>query len=301
MQWIEITVKTQQQFVEAVSGLMSIWGVGGLVIEDPADARQHIAQGDWDAHGLTADYLDREYVSIKAYFPAEKAISPEDIEALKACGGTDCAVELQAVEDEDWADNWKQYYDVTRIGERLVIKPTWKEYFPENNDIIIELDPGMAFGTGTHITTRQCLQYLEQVMRGGERVLDIGTGSGILAIAAVKLGAGEVEALDLDPVAVRVANENFTDNGVAISAKEMDFNEYQGQPADIILANLTGFVIAAVLESITAHLKPGGLLIGAGISQSLWPDLRSNMEKNDLQIENTDFEEDWVGILARRC
>ncbi|MGE5404025.1 MAG: 50S ribosomal protein L11 methyltransferase, partial [Candidatus Saccharibacteria bacterium] len=193
-----------------------------------------------------------------------------------------------------------QYYDVTHIGEHLVIKPTWKEYCPDKNDIVIELDPGMAFGTGTHITTRQCLQYLEQVLKGGERVLDIGTGSGILAIAAVKLGAGEVEALDLDPVAVKVANENFADNKVYISAKEMDFNEYQGQPADIILANLTGFVIAEVLDSVTAHLKPGGLLIGAGISQSLWPDLQTAMERSGLQIENTNFEEDWVGVLARR-
>ncbi|MGE5423222.1 MAG: 50S ribosomal protein L11 methyltransferase, partial [Ignavibacteriales bacterium] len=245
MQWCEVRVTTEEPCVEAIAGLFHTWGAGGVIIEDPASVRGYIERGEWDAHGFSQEYLERNLVVVKAYYPAPCPLDQDQLDNLRNKAGISCHIDISTIQDEDWADNWKAFYHTTRVGKRLVIKPSWEEYAAQADDLIIELDPGMAFGTGTHITTRQCLELLEEIMAGGESVVDVGTGSGILATAAAKLGASHVWAMDIDPVAVDVAAENIKNNGVEkmISLTKSDIAEYTAPAADVLLANMTGVVI----------------------------------------------------------
>lgn len=302
MKWQEIKIITMEPCVETIAGLLHHWGAGGVIIEDPALVRAHIEAGDWELHGFTPEYLEQEHVILKAYYPENAPVTPEAIDEIMRAGGTDCRVEVSMLDEEDWAENWKEYYHVTRIGQRLVIKPSWREYQPEEGDIVITLDPGMAFGTGTHATTRQCLVFLEQTVQKGDRVLDIGTGSGILSIAAALLGAGEVLALDIDPVAVEAANRNAEDNGVKdrMQVQCQDFADFEGDAADVLTANLTGPILARFLPKIAGLIRSGGWLIAAGIGAEQWPAVQAVMQQCGLKPEQVEFEEDWVGVLARR-
>lgn len=302
MEWCEVRVTTEEPCVETIAGLFHAWGAGGVIIEDPAAVRGYIARGEWDAHGFTQEYLERDLIVIRAYYPAPCPLSEKQINDLKETAGRSCVIDITAVRDEDWADNWKDYYHTTRVGKGMVIKPSWEEYLVDQNDIIIELDPGMAFGTGTHITTRQCLELLEEVIKEDDRVIDVGTGSGILAIAAAKLGAAHVWAMDNDQVAVDVAADNIVINGVSdrISLTRSDIAEYQVPRANVVLANMTGVVIRTYIEELISLIEPGGVLIGAGISISIWPELKKSFENRSIAVEKECYEEDWVGILLRR-
>ncbi|MGE5397381.1 MAG: 50S ribosomal protein L11 methyltransferase [Chitinophagales bacterium] len=302
MDWTEIRVTTEQSCVDAIAGLFYVWGAGGVAIEDPTAVRGYIERGEWDAHNYSDDYLVLNQVMVSAFFPLPFELDSNKLKQVNDATGPGCKIKTTIIREEDWADNWKTYYHITRVGSNIVIKPSWREYESKPEDLIIELDPGMAFGTGTHITTRQCLELLEEKMTGGESVLDIGTGSGILAIAAVLLGAKQVAALEIDPVAVGVAGSNFENNQVDqnIVLNTGDFADYQGPDVDVLIANLTGNVIIKLLDRITHQVKPGGLFIGAGINREQWITLKIEMDKKGLQVLKTLEEEEWVGVLARR-
>jgi ribosomal protein L11 methyltransferase len=302
MEWIEVKITLKEAGVEAVAGLLQLWGAGGVAIEDPAEARSCIEQGLWDAHGFSEDYLQSDDVIVKAFFPGDQALTPEQLTELKRAAGTACRVETAVVDDEDWAENWKAFYHVTPVGRRLVVVPSWELYHPRGDELVVTIDPGMAFGTGTHITTRSCLELLERAIRGGENVLDVGTGSGILAIAAAKLGASRVLALDNDPVAVRVARDNIRLNDLEarVTVREQDLADYDGPGFEVVTGNLTGNVILALRDRLRSCLNPGGILIAAGINRGLWPDLRAALEDMKIEVVTTMAEEDWVGVMARR-
>ncbi|NLV16203.1 MAG: 50S ribosomal protein L11 methyltransferase [Syntrophomonadaceae bacterium] len=302
MEWSEIRVSTDEPCADFVAGLFHEWGAGGVIIEDPAAIRSFIAQGIWDAHSFDDEYLKGEYLVIRAFFPSPYELSQEQMDNLREKTGQNCIVDVLTVRDEEWADNWKAFYHSTRVGSHLVVKPSWEDCVVHDGDIVIELDPGMAFGTGTHITTRQCLELLEQAMAGGEKVLDVGTGSGILAIAAAKLGAQTVKAVDIDPVAIEVARENIKANGVlgAVSLEQRDLAVLTGIEADTITANLTAPVIRNLIENLTNLVRADGLIIAAGIGREQWPELKEIMERNGLTIEKILIEEDWVAVAARR-
>lgn len=310
MKWRQIIVDTEKKAVEAVSEILVDCGAAGVIIEDPEIIRQGIAENIWDAYEFPDELVHREFVRVKAYFPHDKYLfeRSEELEgrlsnlntvfmekSLKNLAWAD-------VREEDWANSWKAYYKPVRAGEKIIIKPTWEEYDPGPADIIIELDPGMAFGTGTHPTTVMCIRLLEKTIRGGETVFDIGTGSGILAVSAAKLGAETVLAVDLDEVAVAAARVNVETNRVAGTVKVASGNlldNISGQ-ADIIVANIVADIIIRVCPEAFAALKPGGRFIASGIISPRSDAVSKVIEGQGFIIYETVREGDWVSFLAAR-
>ena len=204
--------------------------------------------------------------------------------------------------DEDWAENWKSQYKPFRLGSHFVVKPTWEHYLPKEGDQILEIDPGMAFGTGTHETTGMCVAMAEQYVKPGDRVIDVGTGTGILAIAAAYMGARDVLAIDIDPVAVRVARDNIVLNGLAdkITAREGDLLEAVDEVADVVIANIIADVICMLAEPVKAHIKKNGLFICSGIARERQDEVISALNAagyQDLDVRN---QGEWAAICARR-
>lgn len=204
------------------------------------------------------------------------------------------------VKEEDWATAWKAYFKPIRVGKNFLIKPSWEDIQPNPEDLVLELDPGMAFGTGTHATTTLCLELLEDIVKPGMKVFDLGTGSGILAIAAAKLGA-EVEAVDLDPVAVRVAQENIDLNHVSeqVSVKHGDLGSVLKGQADLVVANIIADVILLLLPDLKRILKPEGEFIASGIIESRSEDVENGMREAGLEVIDKKEDAMWVALRAR--
>jgi ribosomal protein L11 methyltransferase len=219
-------------------------------------------------------------------------------------------IELKDVYDEDWADEWKKYFKPIRVSERLTIKPTWESYVSSPDELIIELDPGMAFGTGTHETTTLCLRTLEHVIRGGEDVIDVGTGSGILSIAAIKLGAKHVLALDLDPVAVSSAKENSALNGLQdkITVRQSDLlqaiqtDDVLGValPVQIVVANILAEIIIYFVDDVYKALQSGGTYIASGIITAKEQLVEEAMVKSGFTVTDKFYDQNWAAIVARK-
>jgi ribosomal protein L11 methyltransferase len=209
---------------------------------------------------------------------------------------------LRYAEDEDWANAWRQYYKPMRVGKRLIIKPSWETYEPAPDELILELDPGMAFGTGGHPTTRLCLQALEDHLTPGARVADIGTGSGILAIAAARLGARQVFATDIDGLPRRVAAENVARNGLTqtVAVLEMARFDEAAQTCDLVVANIVANTIIELAPSIAARLVEGGLCIASGIVEEHHDVVRDALAATGFTLIDTLREDIWVALIARR-
>ncbi|MGE5380171.1 MAG: 50S ribosomal protein L11 methyltransferase [Methylocystaceae bacterium] len=306
MKWIEISVVTKDSAVEIVTGLLYNLGCNGVVVEDPEMARRCIARGEWDFYELPSGFLERDYVVVIAYFP-EPGPDPDQIrdnlaEVLRD-NGEEFEVLVGTVDESDWANLWKAFYHTLRIGKRLVVKPTWEEYQAETDDLVIELDPEMAFGTGTHSTTRFCMQLLESHLQPGMRVWDIGTGSGILSITAAKLGAGPITALDIDPVAVRTARANIEQNQLLqrIEVREMDFLAATPETgeANMVVANIIAAVIKQMAEKVWEILPDNGLFLVSGIIVSQWDGLLEYLERWFIPVDVLQ-DDSWVGAVLRK-
>jgi len=215
--------------------------------------------------------------------------------------------QFRTVVEEEWANVWKEHFHVTRIGKRLVVKPSWREYAAQADDIVLELDPGMAFGTGLHPTTQMCLLALEKYVRGGERVLDLGTGSGILAIAAVKLGAAACLATDIDPVAVEAARANVTANGVSDIVRVEQGSLAQistlrsplATGFDLALVNILAKIIVELCgQGLGKVVKPGGLAVFAGLIDTQEAEVREALKRMGLAVIERTQEKDWVGLVC---
>ncbi len=246
---------------------------GGVSIEDPI-----VPLGPEE--GVR---LDRRRPSVvKAYLPLDDGLGErlDRLDAALETLGLRPALRTRTVREEDWADAWKEHFHVERFGERIVIRPSWRTYEPRSGDVVIDLDPGMAFGTGQHPTTRMCLELLEREVRPGMVVLDVGTGSGILAVAAVKLGAARVLALDIEPQAVQVARENAARNGAAGAIwVELGTLDHPPNPADLAVANITASAVATLAPAFAAALRPGAPLIGSGIVGERLDEVRAALER----------------------
>ena len=242
MNWKEFSVLTEGVCVEAIAGIFHSMGSGGVIIEDPQAARKYVSE-KWQPESVSKDFLNHEFVVVKAYFPEDRDVSEtfsKSIAAVEENFRVRCSIFIDEVRNEDWEENWKKYYHAFKVGQRLVIKPSWEDYSAQDGEVIVNIDPGMAFGTGIHASTRFCLRFLDQYVRGGENVIDAGCGSGILSIAAVKLGAASVFAMDIDELAVRIARENIELNGLAdkIQARVGDIvTDIRVRQADMVLAN----------------------------------------------------------------
>lgn len=264
MKYTEIKVKCNVADLEQVSDIVSMVD-SFLKIEDYSDFDS--AQAGYD--GLVDEALlqaDREHAAVSFFVPEGQ--DPADAVAFLTQqfeqAGLHNQILQQETENTDWENEWKKYYHPIAAGERLVIVPAWQDYDPAAEEVIVRIDPGLAFGTGTHESTRLCLGLIEQYLRAGDAVLDVGTGSGILAIAAKKLGAAQVRGLDIDPVAVRSAGENALMNGVEI---EFETAEIAGEKGSfqLIVANIVADVILSIAPDAFKRLSPGGLLIASGI------------------------------------
>jgi len=310
MKWAEISIQTTQEATEAVANIFHDIGTSGVVIEDPELINSYRHSGTWDYCGIPED--DTGIVTVTAYLPVdnrlheslqlfEQRVNELAQHNIDKGSGT---IRWREVQEEDWSSAWKQYFHPVKIGERVVIKPSWEDYRPADKEIVIELDPGMAFGTGTHHTTQMCIRCLEEVIFPGCTVFDIGTGSGILAIAAAKLGAGTVRAVDLDSVAVKIAGENILMNGVQDTVCISEGNLLTGvagdDKADVIIANIIADVIIRMAPDLPTRLKDGGVLIASGIIITHLSDVTAALEQINLSVEKIMEEGNWVAIVARR-
>jgi ribosomal protein L11 methyltransferase len=205
--------------------------------------------------------------------------------------------------EEDWANAWKAYYKPFRAGKRVVIAPPWESYTPSIDDIVVMLDPGMAFGTGTHPTTRLALFGLEASIAPGDSVFDVGTGSGVLAIAAIKLGAERVDAVDIEPVAVRTTMENAERNGVAARIRVVEGSASPDSPFDgrydLVLANIIARVLISISDGLVASVKPGGTLVLSGIIEGKEQSVRDAFEPRGFALIERTQMEDWVSLTYR--
>ncbi len=310
MKWQEIAVKTDKQAVDAVADIFLECGAGGVVIEDPDTINERIAEGSWDAFEFPDELLERDFVLVKAYFPCDFKLEDRNLqlnEKLNALNREYLPDSIRGlafaeVREEDWANSWKAYYKPVKAGERVVIKPSWEDYNPQPGELVIELDPGMAFGTGTHPTTVMCIRFLEQIVKGGETVFDIGTGSGILSIAAAGLGAGKVTAVDIDEVAVKAARANVARNLVDDVVKVVAGNlldNVEGK-ADIVVANIVADVIIAVCRDVFRAVKTGGNFIASGIIESREKEVLERIAGEGFKIEQVARDGEWVSLLASR-
>jgi len=310
MEWTQVIIKTTEEASDAISEMLTSIGAGGVVIEDPNEIRRQIESPD------SLDYADQEFidslgteVTIKAYFNEE--YRPEELGSLineklefisKFLDVGRGYIGFEMVNDEDWSTAWKKYYKPFHISDSVVIKPSWEEYQKKPGELIIEMDPGMAFGTGTHETTRLCSQLLEKHIKRGDRVIDVGCGTGILSIIAVKLGAAHATAIDVDEVAVRVADENCTINGVSdkVSIMKGVLADLEPQRADVAVANIIADVVIGFADMVTKYLKRGGLLLTSGIIKERKEDVVNTYTALGFRLESIDEMGEWVAI-AFKC
>ncbi|SFL66093.1 50S ribosomal protein L11 methyltransferase [Salibacterium qingdaonense] len=309
MKWLEFRIHTTQEAVEPISNILHEGGASGVVIEDSGDPYR-----DWDAaedeiYDLNGSEYPEEGVVLKSYFSASSFVG-ETLEEIKQSvndlllhdidiGRNE--VTITEVEEEDWAHAWKQYYKPVKVTDTLTITPSWEPYVPGNREEkVMELDPGMAFGTGTHPTTVLCLQALEQEIKGGEEVIDVGTGSGVLAVGAAKFGAARVLALDLDQTAVEAARDNtaFNNVGNTVTVKQNNLLDHEHHQADIIAANILAHIIIRLAPDAWKALKPGGLFITSGIISGKKNEVMEALEKENFEIVRTQDMEDWTVITA---
>ncbi|MGD7009848.1 50S ribosomal protein L11 methyltransferase [Metabacillus sp. 84] len=311
MKWSEISIHTTQEAVEPISNILHEAGASGVVIEDQMDLLKDRESVYGEIYHLDPQDYPSEGVIVKAYLPMNSFLAEtvegitDSIEGLTEYGINVGSKQLTTseVHEEDWATAWKKYYHPVKISEKFTIVPTWEEYEPVHSDeLIIELDPGMAFGTGTHPTTVLCIQALERTVNKGDRVIDIGTGSGVLSIASALLGASPVQAMDLDPVAVESARQNTVLNKVddKISVFQNDLLNGIYDQADVIVANILAEVIVKFTDDAFRLVRDGGWFITSGIILNKKSEVKDALEKAGFTIAETLVMEDWVAFLARK-
>lgn len=298
MRWLELSLELAAEDVEPVAELFRRYGHGGVAIEENL-----IISEDGDSYSVNP----RKPVLIKTYLPLDKAARrrkkniADGLRYLSMIHPFSPLTEKDLAE-EDWANAWKEHFHIHRIGERLVVKPSWREYVPVDGDVIIEIDPGMAFGTGLHPSTRLCLVALEKLLRPGTRVLDLGAGSGILAIAAARLGAASVLALDTDSVAVAAATENVKANGLegSIEVRQGTLGPKQGAIGlfHVILANIIARVIIELAEEMLRCAAPGGLIVCGGILDERLEEVVSRFESLGASVREVSAEDDWRTVVV---
>lgn len=306
--WIEIKVITDSTAVEPVSGIFYSLDVKGVAIEDPNDI--NIREQDplsWDFADINIfEYGDRAAV-VKGYFHENediekiKNIIKNKLDELKQMGidiGEGRLI-TSSVNEEDWSTSWKKYYKPLKLGDRIVIKPIWEDYSPTEGEIIVELDPGMAFGTGTHETTSMCIELLNKYLKSGDIVFDIGTGSGILAITASKLGASNVTGVDLDEVAVKMANENVLSNNLRnVNILHGDLTNVLTGKANIVVANIIAEVIMGLTETVKPFIEKDGIFIASGIITERREDVLDAMNRAGHRIIEIKEKGEWVAIVT---
>jgi len=307
MKWLELKINCQYRDKELASDLVSDifydLGATGVVIEDP-----ELITDMNNADRTKRTNHQSKIVGIIGYLPVTKKTDrqikslKEKLEALRINLGVNYHISYNKVDEEDWAESWKTYFFPQRITKRIVVKPTWREYIPHPGEIICELNPGMAFGTGSHPTTAMCIRLIEKYLEKGDAFLDIGTGSGILLIVAAKLGAGKLIGVDKDEIAITIAKQNLIINNIDTKRCKIvhsDLVDSIKGKYDIVCANILSEVILKLLGDIPGVLKKNSLFICSGISLQNHRIIRNSLEDYGFDITESLIEDDWVAIAAR--
>lgn len=311
MKWTEVQVNTSSENEEIVSVILYEAGAMGLTIEDPNDIIEFSkTEEDWDFIDPSLFVKEFEGIQLKAYFSESKDIIEiietitNNIEAKPLLTGEKPLgkVIISQVDEADWAESWKQYYKPKRIGKSIVIKPSWRSFEAGPQDLIIELDPGMAFGTGTHETTIMCTEALESYLKHGSIVFDVGCGSGILSIVAARLGAKEVVGIDMDELCVKVSNENILINHVEdiIEIKKGNLLEVIKGKANIIVANIIAEIIVRMTKDIRNFLEEDGIFITSGIIVEKISMVERALLENGFKILEVKTLNSWACIIASK-
>ena len=315
MKWIEVRITTTAEASDAVCEMLTQIGAGGVVIQDPDDIRREISRPN------SLDYADEEFleslgtdVIIKAYFDdgtgkeeLKKLINEklrfisEFLDVGKGFSG------MCEVDDEDWANAWRKHYKPFRLSEHIVVKPSWEVFDAESKDIVIELDPGMAFGTGTHETTKMCAMLIDKHINKEDYVMDIGCGTGILSIVAAKLGASEIVAVDIDEVAVKVTKENCRVNGTddVVNVFRGTIRDIKNIPgikkvkADLIVANIIADVIIDMSKDLCDYLKSDGIFITSGIIKERKQEVVEEYQKSGFYLVESMETGEWVAMVFK--
>ena len=302
MQYIEVKIFTSQENIDPLTCILMDMGIAGFAIEDARDFRDLMNKKntyDWDYIDESLMELENVRTSVTFYLE-ESEESRRILRQLQGKYGSEMV--WKAVDDSDWKDNWKEYFKPAKITGRIVVKPTWEEYEPQEDELVIEIDPGMAFGTGTHPTTSLCVKLLEKYIEGSkDTVLDVGCGSGILSVAAALLGARDVLAVDIDPVAAEVSRENVRLNGLSdkITVKEGDLTKGLDMQADIVVANLMADLVMMLSKDVAAHLKGKSIYISSGILIEKRKQVEAAIEKCGFKVLEVLEEGEWCAIAAQ--
>jgi len=310
MNWVEIKVKTTTEAIEAVSNIFYEAGVAGVVIEDPKIYLRPHDPEEWDYLDIP-EGLDFEVAQVTGYLIEDSSLA-ERTQAIRdriselPSYGLDIGkgeVVLTTISETDWSSAWKKYYKPTHIGKNIVVKPSWEVYKPERDEIVVELDPGMAFGTGTHETTMLCLEILEKYIKKDITVIDVGCGSGILSIASGKLGAKQVLAIDRDENAVRIAHENIKRNNLETRIRAIKGDKLQNInfKADIIVANIIADVIIDLSKDVALCLKDNGVFIASGIIKDRKLSVIEALEKNGFDLIEQFEKGEWVALVSTQA
>lgn len=324
MEWIEIFIAASQEGLEAAAGVLYQCGLTGLMIHDGADFEEFLENPnrEWD---YVADELVEEKEGQETgitFFLRDNLYGREQLAQIKSALAAAKAAEretglnlgtlemtMKNVKEEDWANNWKKYFKPFPVGEKLIVKPSWEEISAPAGKAVLNIDPGHIFGTGTHETTQLCMELMETVLQDGDTVLDIGCGSGILSIAALLLGAGKAEAVDIDPNAIQIVRENCERNGMGsekchvragnILEDERLHEAYSGKKYDMVFANIVADIVIALTKQVPDYLKDGGLFLASGIISERKDDVLAALAAGGFQVEEIRQKKDWVAILSR--
>ncbi|MCT2537611.1 50S ribosomal protein L11 methyltransferase [Aquibacillus koreensis] len=311
MKWTELCIHTTNEAIEPISNILHEAGASGVVIEDPHDLVKERDTQLGELYELNPDDYPEEGVILKAYLPVNSFLGETVDEIKQAINNLllydiDLGmnqITLSEVNEEDWATAWKKYYKPVKISEKVTITPTWEDYTPVSSDeLIIELDPGMAFGTGTHPTTVLSIQALERYIQQGDEVIDVGAGSGVLSIASVLLGASHVSAYDLDEIAVKTTKLNAKINKVEdkIISKQNNLLNNVTNQVDIIVSNILAEIILRFEKDAFNLLKPGGMFITSGIIQAKKQLVKEALIETGFEIVEINQMEDWISITAKK-
>lgn len=303
--WTQVKVTVPLRELDDLVAVMSMIS-NNLMIEDYSDIDTNLKTCYGDLIDEKILNANKDVASVSVFVPSDRSYM-DDLAFLRRQMGElslHGEIELVGVNEEDWANSWKQYYKPVKIGEKIVICPAWEAYTPAEGELVIHMDPGMAFGTGTHETTRLVIRLLEKYTRAGCRMLDVGTGTGILAICAARLGAALCRAYDIDPTAVRVARENIKDSGLTnVTCDPSDLLKQvslEGGAYDLITANIVADIIIRMTPDVGSYLKEDGVLLLSGIITERCNDVVAALEANGFRVVECLTDNDWCALAVMK-